>query len=51
MVMQRHEAAFEWLAERPKDFLERSGGWPQTRYEAKALREGRRAYALRYRRV
>lgn len=50
MVMQRHGAQFEWLAEKPKDFLERPGGWPQTRYEAKAIRQGRRAYALRYRR-
>ncbi|HET9398804.1 MAG TPA: tRNA (guanosine(46)-N7)-methyltransferase TrmB [Sphingomicrobium sp.] len=49
MVMQRHEQRFEWLAEGPRDF-ERCGGWPATRYEAKAEREGRRAYALRYRR-
>ncbi len=51
MVMQRHAHQFDWLAERPGDFLERPGGWPATRYEAKALREGRRAYALRYRRL
>ena len=50
MVMQRHDGLFEWLADRPHGFLQRSGGWPQTRYEAKAIREGRRAYALRYRR-
>jgi tRNA (guanine-N7-)-methyltransferase len=50
MVMQRHGHQFEWLAEKPADFLERPGGWPATRYEAKALREGRRAYYLRYRR-
>ncbi len=50
MVMLRHQHQFEWLAETPSDFLERPGGWPQTRYEAKALRQGRRAYALRYRR-
>ncbi len=50
MVMQRHGNLFEWLAERPRDFLERSGGWPATRYEQKAIREGRRAYALRYKR-
>ena len=51
MVMQRHSRQFDWLAERPADFLERPGGWPATRYEAKALREGRRAYYLRYRRT
>lgn len=51
MVMQRHEAQFEWLAERPRDFLEPSGGWIETRYGAKSRREGRRPYYLRYRRV
>lgn len=51
MVMQRHSHQFDWLAEKPSDFLERPGGWPATRYEAKAAREGRRAYYLRYRRV
>ena len=51
MVMQRHEAQFEWLAERPKDFLEPSGGWIETRYGAKSRRERRRPYYLRYRRV
>ena len=50
MVMPRHGDAFEWTAERPSDFLERPDGWPQTRYEAKAIREGRRAYCFRYRR-
>jgi tRNA (guanine-N7-)-methyltransferase len=50
MVMQRHAKQFEWLAEKPRDFLERPGGWPETRYEAKARRGGRRAYYLRYRR-
>jgi len=51
MVMQRHFDQFEWLAERPKDFLEPSGGWIETRYGAKSRREGRRPYYLRYRRV
>jgi tRNA (guanine-N7-)-methyltransferase len=51
MVMNRHAAQFEWLAERPKDFLEPSGGWIETRYGAKARREGRRPYYLRYIRV
>ena len=51
MVMQRHLNQFEWLAERPKDFLEPSGGWIETRYGAKSRREGRRPYYLRYRRV
>ena len=51
MVMQRHADTFEWLAEKPSDFLEPSGGGIETRYGAKARREGRRPYYLRYRRV
>ena len=51
MVMQRHADEFEWLAEGPKDFLEPSGGWIETRYGAKSRREGRRPYYLRYRRM
>ena len=51
MVMQRHTAAFEWLARTPADFLEPSGGWIETRYGAKSRREGRRPYYLRYRRA
>ena len=50
MVMQRHEAAFEWLAESPTDWLIYPGGWPETRYAAKARREGRTPHQLRYRR-
>ena len=51
MVMQRHAQQFEWLAKKPKDFLEPSGGWIETRYGAKSRREGRRPYYLRYRRT
>jgi tRNA (guanine-N7-)-methyltransferase len=50
MVMERHRHQFRWMAEKPSDFLERPGGWPATRYQAKAEREGRRAYYLRYQR-
>jgi tRNA (guanine-N7-)-methyltransferase len=50
MVMQRHQQQFDWLAERPDDFLNPSGGWMETRYGAKSRREGRRPYYLRYRR-
>lgn len=51
MVMQRWTGRFEWLAQHPRDFLEPSGGWIETRYGAKSRREGRRPYYLRYRRV
>jgi tRNA (guanine-N7-)-methyltransferase len=49
MVMNRRRD-FDWLAERPSDFLARPGGWPETRYEAKARREGREVWYFRYRR-
>jgi tRNA (guanine-N7-)-methyltransferase len=48
MVMNRRRD-FDWLAERPSDFLVRPGGWPETRYEAKARRQGREVWYFRYR--
>jgi tRNA (guanine-N7-)-methyltransferase len=51
MVMQRHDHQFAWMADRPGDFLEPPGGWIETRYGAKARRQGRRPYYLRYRRT
>jgi tRNA (guanine-N7-)-methyltransferase len=50
MVMSRRRD-FEWLAERAADFLVRPGGWPETRYEAKARRHGREVWYFRYRRA
>ncbi|MDQ4087823.1 MAG: tRNA (guanine(46)-N(7))-methyltransferase TrmB [Pseudomonadota bacterium] len=50
MVMGRRRD-FDWLAERAADFLDRPGGWPETRYEAKARRQGREVWYFRYRRV
>ena len=47
--LTRHPA-FEWLARTPKDWRERPGDWPQTRYEAKGLKEGRPPLYLSYRR-
>ena len=38
------------LAESADDFLVRPGGWPETRYEAKARRKGHEVWYLRYRR-
>ncbi len=51
MVMQRNDERFEWLAAKPADFLIPPGGWIETRYGAKARKEGRRPYYLRYRRI
>ena len=39
MMVMRGRRDFEWLAETKDDFLNRPGGWPETRYEAKALRD------------
>jgi len=50
MVMSRRRD-FEWLAERSRDFLARPGGWPETRYEAKARRKGHEIWYFRYGRV
>ena len=48
--LARHDA-FEWLARRPTDWRERTDDWPETRYEAKARKQGARPVFLRYRRV
>ena len=50
MVMQRQRARFEWSCESPADFLTRPGGWPETRYEAKARRQGHEVWYFRFRR-
>ncbi|MBY8976140.1 tRNA (guanosine(46)-N7)-methyltransferase TrmB [Rhodobacteraceae bacterium NNCM2] len=42
---------FRWLAERPGDWREPWEDWPSTRYEAKALREGRRPHYLTFERL
>jgi tRNA (guanine-N7-)-methyltransferase len=41
LAATRRVGAFEWTATGPSDWRERSADWPQTRYERKALREGR----------
>ncbi|SDN52317.1 tRNA (guanine-N7-)-methyltransferase [Lutimaribacter pacificus] len=41
---------FDWLAERPADWREPWGDWISTRYEQKALREGRVPHYLTFRR-
>ena len=47
----RSDGRFAWLAERPADWREPWEGWPGTRYEAKAIREGRPCHYLSFRRV
>jgi tRNA (guanine-N7-)-methyltransferase len=43
--------AFGWLAERAPDWRERPSDWPETRYERKALSEGRKPVYLTFRRL
>ena len=50
MMVMSQRRDFEWLAECAKDFLTRPGGWPETRYEAKARRKGHEVWYFRYRR-
>ncbi|MCL7997312.1 tRNA (guanosine(46)-N(7))-methyltransferase TrmB [Brucella sp. 21LCYQ03] len=44
----RRHPAFEWQAEGPDDWNNAYDGWPGTRYEAKAFREGRVAAYLTF---
>jgi len=44
----RAHGGFEWLAESADDWRKPWPGWPSTRYEAKALREGRSPAYLRF---
>ena len=50
MTMRRYRGTFDWLCDRPADFLVRPGGWPETRYEAKARAQGHEVWYFRYRR-
>jgi tRNA (guanine-N7-)-methyltransferase len=50
VALTRHPA-FRWTAVCAADWRERPSDWPQTRYEAKAVREGRRCTYLRFVRV
>ena len=51
MMVMNGRADFEWLAEGAADFLNRPGGWPETRYEVKARRQGHEVWYFRYRRL
>lgn len=48
LLAARGHPAFVWQAQGARDWAERSMDWPPTRYEAKAGREGRRCYFLRF---
>lgn len=48
LLAMSRTSAFEWRAEGPADWRVRPRDWPQTRYEAKAHREGRRCYYMTF---
>ncbi|MEY1554291.1 tRNA (guanosine(46)-N(7))-methyltransferase TrmB [Yoonia sp. R2331] len=45
------KAGFDWLAEGPDDWRQPWGDWISTRYEKKAIREGRPQHYLTFRKV
>jgi tRNA (guanine-N7-)-methyltransferase len=47
----QQEPRFRWQAVRPDDWRIRPTDWPQTRYEDKAVREGRRSCYLSFKRT
>jgi tRNA (guanine-N7-)-methyltransferase len=51
LIHVRPSPAFEWTAERADDWRKPWANWPSTRYEAKAVREGRRPAYLVFKRV
>jgi len=51
MIMQRHTGQFEWVNTKPGEWLHYPSGWPETRYAAKARRQGRVPHQFRYRRL
>ena len=51
MVMRRYSDQFAWLVEGPASWQHRPGGWPETRYEAKARTVyGHEVWYFRFRR-
>lgn len=51
LMHARDAPAFAWTAETAADWRTRPDDWPQTRYEAKARREGRPPAYLKFRRM
>ena len=51
MMILNQRRDFEWLAQKPADFLVRPSGWPETRYERKARTKGHEVWYFRYRRI
>jgi len=50
MMVMGQSPDFDWLGERPADFLVAPDDWPETRYEAKARSKGHEVWYFRYKR-
>lgn len=50
LLAMLRDGRFAWQADGPDDWRNRASDWPETRYERKAQREGRRALFLRFER-
>lgn len=50
LIAVRRQGRFGWTAREPRDWRERPVDWPETRYERKAIREGRARYFMSFRR-
>ncbi len=50
LIQVRAQSGLEWTANTPEDWRQRPPDWPQTRYEAKALKHGRAPVFLTFRR-
>lgn len=48
LIQIRRKGGFAWQAEKPDDWRRRPAGWPPTRYEAKAVHEGRTPVHLQF---
>jgi tRNA (guanine-N7-)-methyltransferase len=51
LVLIGRSDTFEWLAMRPAHWRERPADWPETRYERKAVGQGRQPIYLRFGRI
>ena len=51
LMVMRQRSDFLWLCNGAKDFQNRPGGWPETRYEAKARTKGHEVWYFRYRKL
>ncbi len=51
LIAYQHSGQFRWLVDEPGDWRKRPNDWPATRYEQKAVREGRRSYFFAFERT